>query len=981
MPRPFVQLSREEFLDLLRRFRFTRKIDAVHMHHTFIPRKTQFRGVGTIEAMERDHRQRGFSDIAQHITIAPDGTVWTGRSWNQAPASATGHNGNSVSGPFMFETVGDFDRGEEVLGGDQKETVLATIVAIQKQFGLSPESLRFHNQMSSKTCPGSAIDYDDFLEEVRARHRESEEQDRARGAARAAGAPFGTQHAEEMAASAPVQRALETLSRAVSRGFGDEGEPDETDLSAERRAFLAGDGDYTEAAPDGGARGLFGPRRLTADEKASLRPHVINLREGRLIEGGEFFSLEGDVRALFTEHLEEEAERRQKAGEKLRVLFYAHGGLASERSGLHRALSHVQWWKKNGVYPIYFVWETGLLQQIGQLIRERGGARGFVDELVEASDAKIEKAARRLGGERIWSGMKRNAEAAAAPGGGSALAADLLAQFCARHPGVELHAVGHSAGAIFHGHFLPAAFAKGVPPFESVHFMAPAIRLDTFRDRLIREVGGNVKQLTMFTMKTDFELADNCATLYRKSLLYLIRFALEPEERAELLGLEESLRRSPDLVKLFGLEGNPRQHGEIVFSRTLAESGRSASRSEEHGGFDDDGPTMNSIALRVLGLPDNGTIEPYPEKKGSRALEEDPWAAPDLSDLFPQTPQSFAPAMGIQVPASSPAIAAAPVRPAVFPSNPAPGGGARRALCVGINAYRDKPLGGCVADARLWERTLQGIGFSTTRLLDAEATYERLRAELRQLVTSSRPGDVVVFQYAGHGTQAPDLDADEADGEAGPDEALCPVDCHNGPLLIDDDIAEILAELPDGVNFTFFMDNCNSGGVSRFGFGAAPRAAGENAQSRFLPMTEEMKQAYTEFRKSRQARGGSRAFSRGARRPLRGVLFAACQADELAWEVNGQGEFTVRATPLLQAAGPGGLTNREFQDRVLQTFGSSRRQTPQLRCEDEFLSRPLLAPLAGFGGGGAGRGLAGGAPLALAEEIQRLAERLRGFNG
>ena len=72
MPKPFVQLSIAEFIDLLGRFQFKRQIDAVHMHHTWIPRRSQYRGQGTIEAMDRDHREnRGFSDIAQHITALP----------------------------------------------------------------------------------------------------------------------------------------------------------------------------------------------------------------------------------------------------------------------------------------------------------------------------------------------------------------------------------------------------------------------------------------------------------------------------------------------------------------------------------------------------------------------------------------------------------------------------------------------------------------------------------------------------------------------------------------------------------------------------------------------------------------------------------------------------------------------------------------------------------------------------------------------
>ena len=260
MPRPFIQLSRTEFLDLLKRFPFKRQINAVHMHHTWIPRRSQYRGLGTIEAMERDHREnRGFSDIAQHITIAPDGTIWTGRSWDAPPASAVGHNGNRVSGPFMFEIIGDFDTNQEVLGGDQKATVLSVIASVQKRFQLPAESLRFHNQMSEKSCPGTSIHYAEFLEEVRAMHRTIDDAAQAGRAARADEAPFGAEHAEKANSTAPVENALNVLTRVISRGLEEEGELDETGMTAERRSFLSGADGYTERLPAAADRGLFGP--------------------------------------------------------------------------------------------------------------------------------------------------------------------------------------------------------------------------------------------------------------------------------------------------------------------------------------------------------------------------------------------------------------------------------------------------------------------------------------------------------------------------------------------------------------------------------------------------------------------------------------------------------------------------------------------------------------------------------------------------
>ena len=65
------------------------------------------------------------------------------------------------------------------------------------------------------------------------------------------------------------------------------------------------------------------------------------------------------------------------------------------------------------------------------------------------------------------------------------------------------------------------------------------------------------------------------------------------------------------------------------------------------------------------------------------------------------------------------------------------------------------------------------------------------------------------------------------------------------------------------------------------------------------------------------------------------VLFTACQSSELAWESNGNGAFTLRATQLLSRRG-GAMTNQEFHDAVLQSFGSTRRQTPTFTCADRL---------------------------------------------
>jgi len=139
------------------------------MHHTWKPSRADFKGHETIVAMWRFHTQtNGWRDIAQHVTIDPEGFVWLGRNWNLAPASAAGHNGNAEFGPFMFEMVGNFDQHCDPFDGAQREAALRVVAAVQRRFGLASDTLRFHNMMSAKSCPGSALDYAAIVAEVEA---------------------------------------------------------------------------------------------------------------------------------------------------------------------------------------------------------------------------------------------------------------------------------------------------------------------------------------------------------------------------------------------------------------------------------------------------------------------------------------------------------------------------------------------------------------------------------------------------------------------------------------------------------------------------------------------------------------------------------------------------------------------------------------------------------------------------------------------
>ncbi|BDZ55891.1 hypothetical protein GCM10025870_29640 [Agromyces marinus] len=76
------------------------------------------------------------------------------------------------------------------------------------------------------------------------------------------------------------------------------------------------------------------------------------------------------------------------------------------------------------------------------------------------------------------------------------------------------------------------------------------------------------------------------------------------------------------------------------------------------------------------------------------------------------------------------------------------------------------------------------------------------------------------------------------------------------------------------------------------------------------------------------------------------MLLSACRAGEVAWETNGQGDFTSRAIPLF-ASSVGAVSNRAFVDEVVRVFGPNRRQTPEFHGDEVLGGRALLSPANG----------------------------------
>jgi hypothetical protein len=918
------RLTPEQFSALLTAVRpsLIRNITSVHLHHTWRPNRAQFRGLASIQAMRNYHIGLGWVDIAQHLTIDPAGICWTGRNWNLPPASQKGKNGTPAAGPFMIEMVGDFDLGKDALDGDQRQAVCDAVARLLSEFGLDRKAIHFHRELGSpKTCPGTSVDKAQLLADIGAALEvRAGAAPRARGRA---GKRAGAKPPRGKAAPPPIP--LEFL---VSRDVADPVDIPAADYAdhevrEDRIAarMVAEDADLRASA----SADVPTVISRTTNEWRELRPFVVNLSQGKLSRSGAF-TMDDDSIADIVDSIRAYAEGTDNP----RLMLHAHGGLVNEKSALGYAKGAYKWWRDHGVYPVYFIWETGAFE----VIRNRLGlGRGFGDWW----DRRFERFARPLA-RPLWDDMKDYAfkSSAADAGGGEMGGARTFAQalkaLLANPPDgkvIRLHAVGHSAGAIFHAHFIPLLAGDSIK-VESLAFLAPAVRIDLFKQMIVPHLASaKVQKFEMFTMDEEAEKDDDLieplgVPVYGKSLLYLVSNAFEPEtEKAAILGLQERFERDPEIVNLFEPKGPHR----LEFSHAKGKPHNPATHARMHGCFDNDDPTMRSVLQTITGF---STTVPFPV----RSSDCDKAASRALGLGFDGRGQVW----GRAVTSSRAAV---------------PGRG-RRALCVGINSYPTSPLGGCVRDAQAWAAALRSLGFDTTLLLDREATRQQVLDALGELIDSARAGDSLVFQYAGHGTQAEDLNGDESDRY---DEALVPIDYTSGALLLDDDLAEVYRRVPDGVVLTLFMDCCHSGTNSRF----APidrTAARGDERRRFLELTPELEEAHRQFRAGARA-----ARPTTPEESLPGVIhFAACLDNQFAYESAGQGHFTRIAGAALAAAVERSQTNEDFANEIAaKVIALGRPQTPRLmRLPNGLEGVPVLG-----GGRGVEAGATpGGSPLA-----------------
>ncbi len=923
MTTPFRELTLDE-LDLLLQAYVqipnTRQITGVHLHHTWVPDHTSWRGLRTLEAIRRDHMQvRGFSDIAQHLTIDPQGRLWSGRPFYRAPASSLSppgqnppFNGTQSMGPIMIEMVGNFDTGHDALQGAQLQAVVGAIARILKHAGLGVKAntLVPHCAMDpgGKTCAGTSV-----------------------VAVTGQFVPGGLRPVNWTTdIPAHVTAAMPTLVAAVQRSeiHFDRVKSDPLIAREVTRGSVEEERDFRYEVPERkyaltdlvaleaqvAARRAGGLCDEATDDE--LRQHVINLAYGQLSSEGGFTSDPAQLRQVF-DALEAFLALRPD-GER-RVVFPVHGGLVGEADGIAYARQHIRWWKANGIYPIFFVWESGFFDVFKQRYL---GARGLAD----ISDKLIEVLTGPLG-RRAWAEMKRSCRLAFQPRlddgevGGGYRALQLLRDLLRRRD-AEVHLIGHSAGSIFTAELISRWFSdpelaveKKENSIKSLQYLAPAITRQAFKTQVLPHLGQNIKQFRVYTMDDDRERDDDCKEVYRKSLLYLVSRAFEDAgEHVPILGMERYLtghQSDPNLsAALTGL-GN----ASVIHYSSDANDEKGFTRARHHGDFDNEPFTMESVLRVIAGIGHDRYVfvrycdmlgcgdlcRPAAERGGARGAD---LAAIDDRSCDCATIASVGGTRGARA-TSSPR---------------------KRALVIGIDRYVGVPgfvpLQGCVADAREWTSVFGQLGFETQVLLDQQATITAMHGWLREAIEGARPGDILALSFSGHGTRDPRSNAvGEADRR---DDYLVMSPTYGKYLYADDQLRELLQALPSEASFYAFLDSCHSGTMlSLAGRGAVrhldlPVSAFETAAMR------------PTARVTRAADAGP------------AVLIAACDENESAHEIGARGVFSRVAAPALLTAVREKATCLAYANTCASRVSGQRPQLSYYNAADA--DRVILSP-------------------------------------
>lgn len=339
----------------------------------------------------------------------------------------------------------------------------------------------------------------------------------------------------------------------------------------------------------------------------------------------------------------------EKKWNKRRILLYAHGGLVPEESILQRLSDYRETLLSNEIFPVFFMWHSDFWSTVKNILSDALNKRktkdvlgGIRDFMMDRADDLFEYLVREPG-KLLWDEMKENAMSATldSDGGANIYLTSLLEKIKSdKKNDYEINLIGHSAGSIFLGPVIEFLTKRNIT-INSCTLWAPACTIDHFMHYYEPAISsGKLKDFNLYTLTDTGEQNDNCASIYNKSLLYLVSNSFEETPRVPvtlpygtpLLGMEKFINpefwEAKELAKINNEEMRMQfekcSHNAIMlkalFEKHNVDWIKSPNdfelcNSQTHSGFDDDKNCLESSIASVLNK--SVTAKSFSKKSGA----------------------------------------------------------------------------------------------------------------------------------------------------------------------------------------------------------------------------------------------------------------------------------------------------------------------------------------------------------------------------
>jgi hypothetical protein len=141
-------------------------VETITVHHTARPHDDTPMEE-KLQGWQNYHQSIGFGDIAYHMVIGADGTIYQGREYDYVGSTRTsydptGHFLPSLDGMFdeLWDSPNDDDDepdGADELSAEQLGSLLDLLAWASVEFGIEPAEIAGHRDYAATACPGTIV--------------------------------------------------------------------------------------------------------------------------------------------------------------------------------------------------------------------------------------------------------------------------------------------------------------------------------------------------------------------------------------------------------------------------------------------------------------------------------------------------------------------------------------------------------------------------------------------------------------------------------------------------------------------------------------------------------------------------------------------------------------------------------------------------------------------------------------------------------